>query len=137
MRRAWTSHEPFDYDGKYYQLKNVYTPVKPLQQPHVPLSFGGSSDAAYHVAAKHCDLYALWAEPLADVAEQIGKLKAAAAINVTPPRVSVSARLIIWPTKEVAWERAHGIAETLASNRRGAAANPCSTGYRAERVGKL
>lgn len=125
LRRAWTSSEPFDYDGKYYQLKNVYTPVKPVQQPHIPVSFGGSSDAAYHVAAKHCDLYALWAEPLEDVAEQIAKLKAASdAINVPAPRVSLSARLIIGPTKEVAWERAHAIAETLASNKRNAPASP-------------
>ena len=125
MRRAWTSHEPFDHEGEYYQLKNVFTPIKPLQQPHIPVSFGGSSDAAYHVAARHCDLYALWAEPLADVKEQIGKLRgAAAAIGKPAPRVSLSVRLIIGKTEEQAWERAHWIAEQLASNRRNAPPNP-------------
>lgn len=125
LRRAWTSDAPFDHEGKYYQLKNVFTPVKPLQQPHIPVSFGGSSDAAYHVAARHCDLYALWAEPLVDIAEQIGKLKAAAAlIDVPTPRVSLSVRLIIGATEELAWEKAHSIAEKLASNRKNAPASP-------------
>lgn len=122
---AWKADQPFDYEGKYYQARNVFTPVKPLQQPHVPVSFGGSSDAAYHVAAKHCDLYALWAEPLEDVAEQIGKLRAAAAaIGKPAPRVSLSARLIIAPTEELAWEKAYDIANRLAEGRRNAAPNP-------------
>jgi len=125
LRQAWTSDAPFDHDGKYYQLRNVYSPIKPYQQPHPPVSFGGSSDAAYHVAARHCDLYALWAEPLSDVKEQIGKLKAAAAaIGKPTPRVSLSARLIIGKTEAQAWEKAHEIAEKLASNRRNAAPNP-------------
>lgn len=125
LRRAWTEDKPFDHEGKYYTLKNVFSPIKPVQQPHIPVSFGGSSDAAYHVAARHCDLYALWAEPLADVAEQIGKLKAAAAaIGVPTPRVSLSARLIIAPTEELAWEKAHDIAERLVAGRRNAAPNP-------------
>jgi alkanesulfonate monooxygenase len=129
LRRAWTSDKPFDHDGKYYQLKNVFTPVKPVQQPHIPVSLGGSSDAAYHVAARHCDLYALWAEPLEDVGEQIGKLRsAAAAIGAPTPRVSLSARLIIGPTEEQAWERAHWIANKLAENRRNAAPNPLHHG---------
>lgn len=125
LRRAWVSDEPFDHEGKYYQLRNVYTPIKPVQKPHIPVSFGGSSDAAYHVAARHCDLYALWAEPLEDTAEQIAKLRAAAAaIDVPTPRVSLSARLIIGPTEALAWEKAHAIAERLASQRRNAPVSP-------------
>lgn len=118
LRRAWTEDKPFDYEGKYFQLKNVFTPIKPLQKPHIPVSFGGSSDAAYHIAAAQTDLYALWAEPLSDVREQIAKLQAASdAIGVQRPRVSLSARLIIGKTEELAWERAHHIAAALAENR--------------------
>lgn len=125
LRRAWTEDRPFDYDGDYYQLKNVFTPVKPLQKPHIPVSLGGSSDAAYHVAARHTDLYALWAEPLADVTEQIGKLRAAsAAIGVPTPRVSLSVRLIVGKTEELAWERAREIAAALADNRARAGVAP-------------
>ena len=46
MRREWTSDEPFDYDGKYYQVERGFSAVKPVQQPHIPVYFGGASDAA-------------------------------------------------------------------------------------------
>lgn len=110
LRLAWTSEQPFDYEGKFFQVKGAFLPVKPLQQPHIPISLGGSSDAAYHVAVKHTDLYALWGEPLSDVKEQIAKLHAAAKLaNVKPPRVSLSVRLIIGETEELAWKKAHDI----------------------------
>ncbi len=118
IRRLWTSDKPFDYDGKYFQLKDAYIPLKPLQQPHVPISLGGSSDGAYEVAVRHTDLYALWAEPLADVKERIAKLHqvaAAAGVN-KPPRVSLSVRLIIGPTEELAWQKAHDIVAKLKAN---------------------
>ena len=38
--------------------------VKPFQQPHVPIYFGGASEAALEVAGKHADVYALWGESL-------------------------------------------------------------------------
>lgn len=117
VRRSWTSEEPFDFEGKYFQVKGAFSPLKPLTKPHIDISIGGSSDAVYPVAARHTSLYALYGEPLADVKEQIGKLhKAAAAIGVTPPRVSLSVRLIIGATEELAWEKARGILATLKQN---------------------
>lgn len=120
VRRLWTSDKPFDYEGKYFQLKDAYIPLKPLQQPHIPISLGGSSDGAYEVAVRHTDLYALWAEPLADIKERIAKLQGvAAAAGVPAPRVSLSARLIIGPTEEIAWQRAHEIVERLKQSHQG------------------
>jgi len=117
VKLAWTSEEPFDYEGKYFNVRGAFNPLKPVTQPHIPISFGGSSDAAYEVAAKHAELYALWGEPLADVKEQIAKLHAAAkAQNKQPPRVSLSVRLIIGPTEELAWKKAHEIQAALAKN---------------------
>ena len=118
VRRLWTSDKPFDYEGQFFTLKDAHIPLKPLQQPHIPISLGGSSEGAYEVAVRHTDLYALWAEPLADVAERIAKLQqvAAAAGVTTAPRVSLSARLIIGPTEEIAWQRAHEIVARLKQN---------------------
>ena len=114
MRRTWTADEPFDFEGKYFNIKGAFSPVKPLQQPHIPISFGGSSDIAYQIAVKHADLYALWGEPLSGVAEQIAKLKAAAAAaGVEAPRVSLSVRLILGATEELAWQRAEQILEQI------------------------
>src|SRR5690606_10171517 len=76
VKRTWTANEPFDFEGKYFNIKGGFSPIKPIQQPHVPISLGGTSDAAYHVAVRHTDLYALWAEPYALIAERINKLRA-------------------------------------------------------------
>lgn len=118
VRKTWAASEPFDFIGKHYQVRGAFSPVKPIQKPHVPISLGGSSDAAYHVAVEHTDLYALWAEPLVDVADRINKLRSvAAAAGVPAPRVSLSVRLIIGPTEELAWKKAHDIVAALKKNR--------------------
>jgi alkanesulfonate monooxygenase len=108
---------PFDFHGKYFQIEGGFSPIKPLQQPYIPISLGGSSDAAYHVAVRHTDLYALWAEPYKDISERIAKLRSVAAEHgVAAPRVSLSVRLIIGKTETQAWEKAYEIAETLRKN---------------------
>jgi alkanesulfonate monooxygenase len=117
VRRTWTSEEPFDFEGKYFQIKGAFSSVKPLQKPHIPISFGGSSDIAYEIAVKHADLYALWGEPLSGVTEQIAKLHAAAKRAELPsPRVSLSVRLIIGATEELAWQRAEHILARIKEN---------------------
>ena len=50
--------------------------MKPLQQPHVPIFFGGANEAALRVAGKHANAYALWGEPLAEARELIPRLRA-------------------------------------------------------------
>lgn len=133
IRRSWTEDKPFDFEGRYYQVKGAFSPLKPLSRPHVPISVGGSSDAAYHVAVKHSDLYALWAEPLSDTAERIAKLHRIAAEHRRPaPRVSLSVRLIIGETEELAWAKAHRIVEALKAGR---AANPLGGGDRGQSGG--
>ncbi len=46
LRRIWTEDKPFDHDGKYYRFGNGFSEVKPAQKPHVPIYFGGASEAA-------------------------------------------------------------------------------------------
>lgn len=114
VRRTWTSTEPFDFEGRYFNVRGAFSTVRPLSEPHVPVSVGGSSEAAYRLAVKHADLYALWAEPLADTAERIGRLRGIAAEHgVAAPRVSLSARLIIGKTEAQAWEKARAIEARL------------------------
>jgi alkanesulfonate monooxygenase len=109
VRRMWTSTEPFDHEGEFYRVKNAFSEVKPLQGGGVPLYFGGASGAAAPVAAKHCDVYALWGEPLAAVKQRIADVHAQAAVFGRRPRISLSVRPIIAPTEAQAWERAHRI----------------------------
>ena len=118
LKLAWTSTEPFDYDGVYYQVKDFWTDLRSPQDPHIPLYFGGSSQAAFRVGGKQADTFAIWGEPLAQASEQIGLIRAAAAAagRDTPPGISVSVRPILGATEELAWERAHRILATTQEN---------------------
>ena len=49
----------------------------PVQRPYPPLWFGGSSDAAIEIAAKHVDTYLSWGEPPEQLAEKIEKVRRA------------------------------------------------------------
>jgi alkanesulfonate monooxygenase len=109
LRRVWTAEAPFDYAGEFYRVARAHSEVKPLQRPGIPLYFGGASGAAAVVAAKHCDVYALWGEPLAAVKQRIADIHAQAARFGRRPRISVSLRPIIAPTEAQAWERAQRI----------------------------
>ena len=113
VRRDWVSDRPFDYEGKYFTVRQAYSAIKSLQQPHIPVYFGGSSDEALDVAAKHADVWATWGEPLADVKRQIAVLHDRARPFGRQPGVSVSFRPILGSTEEKAWERAHEILERI------------------------
>jgi alkanesulfonate monooxygenase len=118
LKRAWTSAEPFDHQGRFYSFEDYRADVRPAQQPRIPLYFGGSSAAAYRVGGRHADVFALWGEPLAETAQQIASVNAAAAEagRDTPPRISVSFRPILGPTQDLAWERAHRILDGIRTN---------------------
>lgn len=118
LKKVWTSDEPFDFEGEFYKLAGAYSEVKPLQHPHIPLYFGGASAAAVPVGAKHADVYMLWGEPLANVAERIAEVRAAAPDGRTP-EFSVSLRPIIAPTNAKAWEKAHDYLERIVGHRGG------------------
>jgi alkanesulfonate monooxygenase len=130
LRQTWSSETPFDHEGKYYRLKSSFAEVKPVQKPHVPIYFGGSSDAAIEVAGKHADIYALWGETHAQVRETIAKVRTSAERHGRDPwsiRFSLSFRPILGKTEADAWERAHAIVETIKQVRGQAALGP-STG---------
>src|SRR5882757_10784813 len=109
IKKAWTSDEPFGFDGAHYKFADFVSDIRPVQQPRPGVSFGGSSPAAYAAGGAEADIYCLWGEPLAQTAEQIESVKAAAkaAGRTDVPRIQVAFRPIIAPTEELAWEKAH------------------------------
>jgi alkanesulfonate monooxygenase len=113
MRRVWTEDRPFDHAGEFYRVANAFSEIKPRQKPHIPLYFGGASESAHLIGAKHCDVYMLWGEPLAAIRARIAEVRAVAARVGREPRFSVSLRPIIAPTEEQAWEKARGILATV------------------------
>jgi alkanesulfonate monooxygenase len=118
LKLAWTADEAFDYHGTYYTVDDFWTDLRSPQSPRIPLYFGGSSEAAYRVGAKHADTFALFGEPLAQTAEQIDRIRSEAAAigRETPPGFSISFRPILGATEELAWERAHRILATTKAN---------------------
>ena len=109
VRKVWTEHKPFDHAGQYYQAENAFSAIKPIQQPHLPIYFGGSSQAALEVAGKHADVFALWGESLEQTAETIARVRQQAARHGRQVQFSVSFRPIIAATEEAAWAKAQGI----------------------------
>jgi len=113
VRREWTSETPFDYKGKYYDVVQAFASVKPVQKPHIPVYFGGSSEEAIPVAGKHADIYALWGETQAQVREAITRVRSAAAAHGRQVRFSLSLRPVLAATEEAAWKRADDIVERV------------------------
>lgn len=136
MKAAWTSAAPFDYEGRYYRVSGAFSAVKPVQQPHLPVYFGGASEAAIAVAGKHADIYALWGETAAQVCDTIARVRAAAALYGRENHVgfSLSFRPILAETEAAAWARAEAILARTKALRAarglGPAAAPANEGSR-------
>lgn len=139
VKKIWTTREPFHHEGEHYRFADFVSDVFPLQQPRPRVSFGGSSAAAYRAGGAEADIFCLWGEPLAQTAEQIESVKAAAkaAGRTDTPKIQVAFRPIIAPTEELAWEKAYrtlGAIEARTSGgtspltRRHSLTNPQNTG---------
>ena len=95
LRRELTATEPFDHDGEFYRVRGAYSYVKPASADAIPLYFGGASPAAISVGAQHADVYMLWGEPVAQIAERVAGIRAEAARHGRTVRFSLSVRPIV------------------------------------------
>ncbi|NUT94468.1 MAG: LLM class flavin-dependent oxidoreductase [Saccharothrix sp.] len=138
VKKAWTSHEPFDHEGEHYKFADFVSDVFPVQQPRPNVSFGGSSPAAYRAGGAVADIFCLWGEPLADTAAQIESVRqsARAAGRTDTPRIQVAFRPILGATEELAWEKAYRTVDAIKERtaggksltRRHSLTNPENTG---------
>jgi alkanesulfonate monooxygenase len=112
VRLEWTSREPFTYRGKYYQVENGFSQVKPYGDRAIDLYVAGASDAAIEVAGRHADIFPLWGETYEQVRDITGRVRAAAAKHGRPsPEFSLSFRPILADTEEAAWAKAEAYLE--------------------------
>src|SRR5579871_4395492 len=109
MKLAWSNEKPFDFSGAFYRVQGAHSDVRPLQKPHPPLFFGGASDGALEMGARLCDIYAIYAEPLASTSERMTQFRARAAAFGRTPGFNVSVRPIIAATEGAAWDKANKI----------------------------
>ncbi|MER8804087.1 FMNH2-dependent alkanesulfonate monooxygenase [Mesorhizobium sp. M0018] len=104
--RRILSGEPADFDGKYLSAHGTDISFPPVQRPHPPLWFGGSSDAGIAIAAKHVDTYLSWGEPVDQLAEKIARVRVAAAAKGRTMRFGLRIHLIVRETEDEAWAAA-------------------------------
>ena len=116
VRRIWTEHAPFDYHGEFYRLEQAHSQVRTHQKPHIPLYFGGASEAAIETGAKYADVYALWGEPLDAIRRQIAQIRQRAARYQRTLRFSLSVRPILADTEKEAWDRARSILDRISNS---------------------
>ena len=56
LKELWTRDEPFDFEGRFYNIKKGYLEPKPIQRPFPAVMNAGGSEKGQHFAAKYCDM---------------------------------------------------------------------------------
>jgi alkanesulfonate monooxygenase len=107
--QALLAGEAVNYRGKHITIEDGRLLFPPVQQPHPPLYFGGSSEAAVAVAAETVQKYLTWGEPPAQVAEKLNPVAALAAERGRHLTFGIRLHVIVRETNAEAWRAADGL----------------------------
>ncbi|MDC6131494.1 FMNH2-dependent alkanesulfonate monooxygenase, partial [Burkholderia gladioli] len=102
-----------DFDGRHLRSKSGKLLYPPVQDPHPPLWFGGSSPAAHQIAADHIDTYLTWGEPPEAVAKKIADIRARAEARGRKIKFGIRLHVIVRETEEEAWADADKLISRL------------------------
>jgi len=99
--------ESVTHKGKYFRTEGakLALPAGSSIAPP-PLWFGGSSDSAIEVAAKHVDTYLSWGETPEQMGEKVKQVKARAAAHGRELKYGIRLYVIVRSTDAKAWEAA-------------------------------
>ena len=103
VRRLWAG-ETVTRHGEYVDVEDAGLALPP--NPIPPLYFGGSSQAAGPVAARHADVYLTWGEPPAAVREKIEWIRTLAQLEGRDIRFGIRLHTISRDTADEAWVQA-------------------------------
>ncbi len=103
VRGAW-SGTPYDFDGTHYRVDGATVSETPDPVPEI--YFGGSSQAAGPVAARHVDVYLTWGEPPEQVARKIEWVRGLAEEQGRKLRFGIRLHVITRDTERDAWAEA-------------------------------
>ena len=102
-----------DFEGQYTHVEHARNYFPPVQRPHPPLYFGGSSTAAHELAAEHVDAYLTWGEPPGAVAEKFADVQRRAQRHGRKLRLGVRLHVIVRETADEAWAAAERLISKL------------------------
>ena len=105
--------ESYDFDGKHLRVKGAKLFYPPVQKPHPPVYFGGSSAAAHDLAAEQVDAYLTWGEPPAEVAKKVADVRARAAKLGRTVKFGIRLHVIVRETEDEAWRAADSLISRL------------------------
>jgi len=133
--RGLMAGERVEHAGEYLSSHGGRMLFPPMQTPHPPLFFGGSSPAAHALAAAQADGYLTWGEPPAAVAEKIADVRQRAAAHGRTLRYGIRLHIIVRETEGEAWDVARGLIrhlsdDTIATAQRKLATESDSVGQR-------
>jgi alkanesulfonate monooxygenase len=101
--------ETVDFEGRHLKATGSRLFFPPLQQPHPPLYFGGSSGAGQAIAAEHVEHYLTWGEPPEQVGQKIAEMRALAAARGRTLRYGIRLHVIVRETADEAWRAAEDL----------------------------
>ncbi|WP_354685228.1 FMNH2-dependent alkanesulfonate monooxygenase [Cupriavidus necator] len=102
-----------DFTGKHLSVKGARVLYPPLQQPHPPVYFGGSSAPAHALAGEQVDTYLTWGEPPADVAQKLDDVRRQAARHGRTVKFGIRLHAIVRETDAAAWAAADDLISRL------------------------
>ncbi|NTJ34002.1 LLM class flavin-dependent oxidoreductase [Agrobacterium rhizogenes] len=106
--------ESVTHHGKYFQTEGAKLALPAGSSiPAPPLWFGGSSDSAIEVAAKHVDTYLSWGETPEQMGEKVLQVKARAAAHGRELNYGIRLYVIVRSTDAKAWEAAADLYEQM------------------------
>ena len=111
VRRVWSESEPFDFKGRYFDLKGVAGNPKPFGGERPLTMSAGSSPAGRAFAARHADCLFMVIPSLDTLAEEVSAVRGSAA----PRRVGVyaSGHLICRRTQKETEEYYHYVVHEM------------------------
>ncbi len=107
--KALLAGEKVNFEGAHIKIEGGEIFYPPVQKPHPPLYFGGSSPAGIGVAADLVDTYLTWGEPPAAVADKLSVVGTAAAEKGKKLNYGIRLHVIVRDTNEEAWDAARSL----------------------------
>lgn len=106
--------ETVTFKGRHVETieaKLALSGADPMVQPD--LWFGGSSEAAIEVAAKHVDTYLSWGETPDEMAAKVGHVRARAAAHGRELNYGIRLYVVVRETDEEAWAAAQDLHDQM------------------------